>query len=278
MRKSIALLCAMLVVLGLLAGCGAAEQVTAPSLVEEAQKYTDDADSMKTKMVLNMAMSGESLQSIGGSVEIGMDMDMDSVKEPMANHMTGKVNAMGMDMDYEAYTVLEDKELCVYSKMLGSWTVQKTPVDEEALENLKKNSTSQIFSKEENFTLQDETEDVNGTEAYIITGTIEGDEIKDLMASFSSAMPSMGMDLSNADYSGVSVDVKYAIAKEERKPVYVDMTFKGMESMMGESAAGVTIDNFTIRMDYLEFNTVDKIEIPQEVIDNAKEAEAPLTN
>ena len=88
----------------------------------------------------------------------------------------------------------------------------------------------------------------------------------------------MGMDLSNADYSGVSVDVKYAIAKEERKPVYVDMTFKGMESMMGESAAGVTIDNFTIRMDYLEFNTVDKIEIPQEVIDNAKEAEAPLTN
>ena len=278
MRKSIALLCAMLMVLGLLAGCGAAEQVTAPSLVEEAQKYTDDADSMKTKMVLNMAMSGESLQSIGGSVEIGMDMDMDSVKEPMANHMTGKVNAMGMDMDYEAYTVLEDKELCVYSKMLGSWTVQKTPVDEEALENLKKNSTSQIFSKEENFTLQDETEDVNGTEAYIITGTIEGDEIKDLMASFSSAMPSMGMDLSNADYSGVSVDVKYAIAKEERKPVYVDMTFKGMESMMGESAAGVTIDNFTIRMDYLEFNTVDKIEIPQEVIDNAKEAEAPLTN
>ena len=278
MRKSIAMLCALIMALGLLAGCGAAEEVTAPSLVEDAQKYTDDAASMKTHMLLKMAMSGDSLQSVGGSVEMNMDMDMDTVKEPMTNHMTGKLNAMGMDMDYEAYTVLEDKELCVYSKMLGSWTVQKTPVDEEAMETLKKSSTSQIFSKEDKFTLQEKTEDVDGTEAYIITGTIEGDDIKDLMASFNSAMPSMGMDMDKADYSGVSVDVKYAIAKEERKPVYIDMTFKGMESMLGESAAGVTIDNFTIHMDYLEFNTVDKIEIPQEVIDNAKESPNALTN
>ena len=278
MKKSIAMVCVLIMALGLLAGCGAAEEVTAPSLAEDAQKYIDDAASMKTHMLLKMVMSGESLQSIGGSAEMSMDMDMDTVKEPVTNHMTGKINAMGMDMDYEAYTIQDNKELCVYSKVMGSWTVQKTPVDEEALESLQKSSTSQIFSKEGKFTLQEKTEDVDGTEAYIITGTIEGEDIKDLMASFSSAMPSMGMDMSKADYSGVSVDIKYAIAKEERKPVYMDMTYKGMESMMGESAAGITIDDFTIHMDYLEFNTVDKIEIPQEVIDNAKETTAPAAN
>ena len=278
MKKSIAIFCMLIMALGLLAGCGASEEVTAPSLVEDAQKYADDAASTKAHMLLNMTMSGESLQALGDSIDLGMDLDLDSVKEPMANHMTGKINTMGMDMDYEAYTVLQDQEVCVYSKIMGSWTVQKTPVDEEALESFKKNSTSQIFSKEDKFTLQEKTEDVNGTEAYIVTGTIEGDEIKDLMASFNSAMPSMGMDMSKADYTGVSVDVKYAIAREDRRPVYIEMAFKGMESMMGENADGVTIDNFTIRMDYLEFNTIDKIEVPQEVVDSAKEAAAPITN
>jgi len=278
MKRSIALLCVLIMTLGLLAGCGASEQATAGSLVEEAQKYTNDASSMKTHMLMKISMSGESLKALGGSMDMSMDLDMDSVKEPMASHMTGKMNAMGMDIDYEGYTAMENNELSVYSKVMGNWTVQKTPVDEEALERLKTGSTGQIFSKEDKFTLQDKTEDVDGTEAYIITGTIEGDEIKDLMASFSGAMPSMGMDMNKADYSGVSVDVKYAIAKEDKRPVYIDMTFKGMESMMGESAEGLTIDNFTIRMDYVEFNTVDSIVIPQEVIDNAKESPAALTN
>ena len=37
MKRSIALLCVLIMTLGLLAGCGASEQATAGSLVEEAE-------------------------------------------------------------------------------------------------------------------------------------------------------------------------------------------------------------------------------------------------
>ena len=55
-------MCVLIMTLGLLAGCGASEQATAGSLVEEAQKYTNDASSMKTHMLMKISMSGESLK------------------------------------------------------------------------------------------------------------------------------------------------------------------------------------------------------------------------
>ncbi len=273
-KKLLALFSVLLLTLSLLAGCGGSEPVTASSLMEEAQKYTDEADSMKTHMLMDMTMSGESLQTVGGSVEMAMDIDMDTVKDPLANHMTGKVKFLGMDMDYEAYSVLEDDQMCTYSKVMGSWTLQKTDLDKEALEEIKKGSSAQFFSQNDQFTLQEETEDVDGTEAYIITGTLEGEDIKSLMENFSGALPAMGIDMSDVDYKDVSVDIKYAIAKEDRRPVYVDADFKGMESMMGDAAEGITIDKFTLHLDYLDFNNVDSIEVPQEAIDQAVDSSA----
>ena len=259
-----------------LAGCGAKDKpVTAQSLLEEIETKSKDMKSMTSHLTMDMTMEGEQMASMGvDSVSVTMDADNQVTQDPVASYINGKMSLMGMDLDMEIYTVLEGDELVNYMGMMGSWMYQRMPFDKEAVNNISANAGT-LLEHLDSLTLQEEPEDIDGKPAYIINGTLEGEEMMELLGQAQSVLgTATGMEdlIDEADMDDLSMDFKYAVDQESRLPVYADFTFNGFEKLTGQE--GVTISNFTMRTDYTGFDNVEKIEVPQEVKDSAQEITA----
>ena len=105
--------------------------------------------------------------------------------------------------------------------------VSKMAYDKDSVERINAAAEDLLKSKD-SLKLADETEDVNGTEAYIITCSISGADVN---------------------------------------PLYMEMTFNGMTA--GEGDEQVTFSKFNMKMEYTNFDTVDAITVPQDVVDSA---------
>ena len=272
-RKWMAVLMAAGLAVMSLAGCGAKEKpVTAQSLLEEIETKTKSMNSMTSHMTMNMTMEGEQMAQMGvNSMDITMDADNQVTQDPTASYIKGKMSLMGMDLDMEIYTVLEGDELVNYMGMMGKWMYQRLPYDKEAVNSISANA-GELLQHMDSLTLQEEPEDIDGKPAYIITGTLQGEEMMELLGQAQSALgTATGMDeLMDEDaVENLSMDFKYAVDQESRLPVYADFAFNGFENLTGQE--DVTISNFTMRTDYTGFDNVEKIEVPQEVKDSAQE-------
>ncbi len=262
--------------LSALAGCGSkAKPVTAASLLEDIETKTKEMKSMTSHMTMNMAMEGEELASMGmDSIEMNMDADCQVTQDPAASYIKGKMGLLGMDLDMEVYTVVEGEEIVNYIGMMNSWMMQRTAFDKEAINSINTNA-GELLKHLDSLTLQEEAEDIDGKPAYIITGTLEGEDMASLLGQTQSALggaTGLGEVMEEADFEKMSVDFKYAVDQESRMPVYADFTFNGFENLTGQE--GVTISEFTMRTDYTGFDNVEKIEVPQEVKDSAEEITA----
>ena len=259
-----------------LAGCGAKEKpVTAQSLLEEIETKSKEMNSMTSHLTMNMTMEGEQMASLGvDKINITMDADNQVTQDPVASYINGKMSLMGMNMDMEIYTVLEGDELVNYMGMMGNWMYQRLPFDKETINNISANAGT-LLEHLDSLTLQEETEDIDGKPAYIISGTLQGEEMMELLGQAQSALgTAAGMDqiIEEADVADMSMDFKYAVDQESRLPVYADFVFNGFEALTDQE--GVTISEFTMRTDYTGFDNVEKIEVPQEVKDSAQEITA----
>ena len=272
-RKWMAVLMAAGLAVMSLAGCGAKEKpVTAQSLLEEIETKTKSMNSMTSHMTLNMTMEGEQMAQLGvDSMDVTMDADSQVTQDPMASYINGKMNLMGMNLDMEIYTVLEGDELVNYMGMMGSWMYQRLPYDKETINSISANA-GELLQHIDSLTLQEETEDIDGKPAYIISGTLQGEEMMELLGQAQSALgTATGLNelMDEEAVENLSMDFKYAVDQESRLPVYGDFAFNGFENLTGQEE--VTISNFTMRTDYTGFDNVEKIEVPQEVKDSAKE-------
>jgi len=272
-RKLIAVIAVFMLAVGMLAGCSGSKEVTAKSLLEEVQSNVDKKKSLESKMTLSMEMSGDSLKDYGGSMTVTMDMDVQTTTDPVANYMSGKMGVLGVNMDMQVYTVVEDKKICNYINMMNQWMVQKYDYNADDVNKIDA-AGKDLLKNSDSLTLAKDTKDVDGKQAYIITGTLTGDAIQDLLESASSTMGTMLGSSSDIDLSKMSVDIEYAVSKDDKLPLYTNLTFKGMDSLTGET--DVTVGNFTMKMTYTGFDTVDKITVPQEAIDNATDITSSL--
>lgn len=247
----------------MLAGCGAsATKVTAESLLEEVQKKCDNMKSMETHTTAELTMDSDAL---GGSIDLSMDMTMKSTTDPVANYMKGNISFLGSELDMENYVVVEDDQILSYTGMSGQWMVSKMAYDKDSVEKINAAAADLLKSKDA-LTLKEETEDVEGTEAYIITGSISGEDVENLMGSMESTLGSLtGSTEMNLD--NISVDFTYAISKADRNPLYMDMIFNGFEA--GEGDQKVTFSKFNMRTEYTNYDTVEAITVPQDVVDSA---------
>lgn len=272
-RKWMAVLMAAGLAVMSLAGCGAKEKpVTAQSLLEEIETKTKSMNSMTSHMTLNMTMEGEQMAQLGvDSMDVTMDADSQVTQDPMASYINGKMNLMGMNLDMEIYTVLEGDELVNYMGMMGSWMYQRLPYDKETINSISANA-GELLEHIDSLTLQEETEDIDGKPAYIISGTLQGEEMMELLGQAQSALgTATGLNelMDEEAVENLSMDFKYAVDQESRLPVYGDFAFNGFENLTGQEE--VTISNFTMRTEYTGFDNVEKIEVPQEVKDSAQE-------
>lgn len=265
MRKSmISVLTVCLLIVGLMAGCSGESKVTAESLLKDVQNSTENLKSMESHTTMDMSMD---MPALGGSIDMAMEMTMSTTMDPIANYMQGTITLLGQTMDMENYTIVEGDQILTYTGMLDEWMVQKMPYDEASVNTLD-TAEDDLLKNLDSLTLAEQTEDVNGTEAYIISGTIEGKDVENLMGSMESVLGSMTGD-GSMDMSGLSVEFRYAISKNDKLPLYMDMSFSGMT--VGEGDEQVTISNLSMKMEYTAFDSIDAITVPQDVIDSAVE-------
>lgn len=143
--------------------------------------------------------------------------------------------------------------------------VSKMAYDKDSVERINAAAEDLLKSKD-SLKLADETQDVDGTEAYMISGSISGADVKNLLSSMESTLGGLTGD-TEMNLDDITVDFTYAVSKADKMPLYMDMVFSGLGA--GEGDEQVTFSKFNMKMEYTNYDTVEAITVPQDVVDSA---------
>lgn len=248
----------------MISGCG---KVTAEKLLAEATENSRKASSVAGDMEMNMGMEvGQGGFSIG--LELGMSGDFEATNEPAAFHMDGTMNMslLNMSFDMESYSMYEGEKVTSYTKVADTWTKIEGERDAETAKN---SSMLPVFHDGMNLTLAEEMEKVNDQDSYVITTTLTGDDLKGMMESSGEMLDMDEIDMEKADFTEVSADVVMKIYEKSKLPAAMSVEFtEGLESLMDtEEEASAKLNKLNVTLNFKEYNTVDKIEVPQEALD-----------
>jgi len=258
MKRTIATITALLLLLGLLAGCGVKppEPPTAASLLREMSENLTAARSCTAAVQGFVDFRQE---SDGSAAELRLDADLtaDVLREPrLAMHLDGSAGfaILGMDMDLplEMYLVDEEESMTLYLRVLDSWVKQSVPMPETSSDGEK--SVKGMSALAELAVLQEATEQIRDTETYRIDMTVTGDMLLSAIKGAGQGSGSVPLDL-----SGVKIACTLWLDTETRLPVRQTVTMDTPIAM-----DGMSIQRFQILADYTGFGTVESIAPPPE--------------
>jgi len=272
MNKKLVMLFSGLVLVGLTA-CGdttSDDGMSVQDILDESISTMESLDSYSMSMDMTQVMNlgEEEGMTIGSKGEVSLTTD------PMTMMQTTKMNMgdLGMaedeEMVYLSYFTEEDG-FFVEDPMTSSWVKAPDNLTEEMLAMSDVQMSPEEQLKPFNNFISDLTVDTTD-DAYIITLSGDGVDMDELMAQMG-GLGLEGMDPMISEMMG-QIDIQslnYQITID-RETFYqiesnIDMTMS-ME-LMGESMS----TEQTIHMALYDFNAVDQITIPQEVLDNAEE-------
>ena len=253
-----------------LSGC---KKETAESLMQEAVKKTETAKSMEGNMTMDMEMGlGQSGMSM--SMGIGLDADLQVTKDPQVSHVNGTMtmDLLNMSLDLEAYTQTEKDSNTTYVKVADEW--QKQTTDVSGLDMGTMLDLEKILSSGSELTLADKTEKLDGKEVYVIQTTIDGETFNELLGAMSGVMEETYTQ--NIDFSGMTADMTVKIYKDSKLPALISMMMDGDGmSLADQDGVSVSLDKLSYELKITSYDSLDKIEIPQEALD-APELEESL--
>lgn len=263
-----------------LAGCGQtadpvsnedqdkdSENVSDLTLEEVFQKSADASDELKSFSVeMNLAQD----MSLGEeTMKTNSDISMDVTAEPLAFYQNMKMNMAGESMDMESY--FTEDGFYMYEASSAQW--MKFP--QEMSDQLLQMSDQQTNPGEELKNLEQFADDFKfeqDDKNYILTLDASGDEFNEFIkeTAMESLPPQMaeGIGTSEDLLEGIKINsVKYDILidKETFYPSSLDMTMDMEMDIEGETITMVQ----TIKGDYTDYNNIDSITVPQEVLDTA---------
>jgi len=268
----------LVLILGIVTFSGCGEKATAESIIEQMLANVEKVESAEGKISAEIAISvSQAISGVNMDLDIEMDIDMDfeMTKDPAASHLAGTMSAsiagQSMDMTMESYEVVEDGMTVEYS--YSSETDTWTRTEAEDAESSESYLEFSDFSAED-FTLNEETEDVDGTEAYVLTATLSGDSLESFTGGTLSDAGD-GLAMGDMEAANLSADVKLYVDKNEMMPLRMSLDFSNSEVDLFEDSEleGSELNTFMMEISYTEFDLVDTIEVPQEVIDEAAQDE-----
>lgn len=272
-KKIVSVLSVCLLVMGLFAGCGS--KVTVESLLLDVQKSVKDVKSVKMHATADGKMNLSEL----GSMEMGMDMDISSTLDPKAAYAKGSFHILGQSVDLENYVIAENKEVLTYTGIMGNWILTKDSYEKEDSANILAGVGTNLLRNLDLLKLEEETKEVNGTEAYVISGTVKGEEIEALFDSMNGTFDRLLGEEDDfftlkewdalEEWEDLSVQLELGIRKEDKLPLYIHMNFGNLSVEKGSEKAAIS--DVSVKIEFTEFNTVDQITVPQDVIDSAME-------
>ena len=258
MKKKIALLLVGVMALStIFLGCE--KKVTAESLIEEMNAKMENAKSYEANMDMDMSMNISS-EGIGMDMDMSMDGAIQATMEPAITYMdvTMEMSMLGLSMDMEVYTQIEEDQVVAYTGMAGQWVKAVQPM----AEGMETNNLSINVGDPANLTLAEETPTLAGGDAYVLSGTVSGAELQEVMGSMDSMMEGMG----DMDLSGLQADMTLWIYKETGYPASMEVVMAGDGLSAEADGVTTTISSISVVMDYTGFDAIDAIEIPAEAL------------
>ena len=259
MRKKIVWLLAGVMLLSVAAfgGCGKKE-VTAESLVKEANENMEKAKSYIGDMDMQMSMNISS-EGVAMDMDMGMKGTIEYTAEPEIFHMKGTMDMslLGLSMDMDIYSQVEDDKAIVYMGMMDEWMKSETEVDESSMQEI-----YTIAGDGKDMTLAEETEKIDDREVYVLTTTITGEEFEEIMG----VMESMTEGVGEMNWSNVQANVTMKIYKDTVLPASVSIEMSDSGEGIESEGVSVKFNSISVVMNYTDFDSVDSITIPEEAL------------
>jgi len=309
MKKTITVLLSLLMILSL-AACGSKEAAApaptptpaptpAPTEVPfnvalaNANEKLTQVQSMH--MDMNMEIDMEIVMAMGEMkqqlpMNISMNLGMDEIKEPLQTKLTASISAMDENMSGLVYLVQEGENTIVYTSNDNgaTWSKQLNPQGNQMPQS--PTETLDIFTDEVLDVQKTGTEEVNGKQATVYSGKVDGKLMQKILSSTGAAselVESLGADMAEETLANLSdIGVTFMIDEESGLPVrfIIDMT-DAIEELMratllanlggGEMPEGMelTVDATAMSLDVTlsDFDAIGSIEIPEAAL-NAPEA------
>ena len=303
MKKIVALALTVVMVLGLLAGCGE-KPMDVQTLAQKMDEVMKGVTAVAAQMGVEMDMT---LGITGMSLTMGMDMDADmKYKMDMsAGYVKMKmgIDAMGQSevMEVESYFTCEDGKHISYAYNADADAWVKSEEDAAEIQALQEQmmGVTMKFSEfpVENMTLAEEQETVDGKSCYVLTVNADGTYMQEVMGTMMESLTGgalMEQDtamLEQMDWSALGVSMTYHVDAATFLPVQMHAQVQGMgemmnsliadvmaEQMLGEGMEGLemTIDipAVTVSMTGMAYNDIEVPAVPQDAIDHAVDADA----
>lgn len=261
---------AVLMAAALVFGTGGCKQVTKLSLLKEVSEQVSKAESYAMKTGMEMEAQG-SVSGISMDMIIDMDMDVEINQNPAIAHGKGTMSVevlnQTQEIPIETYTLEEDGKAVVYSYTDGEWL-------KETQENASQGITGALGAREylamaDSVELEKETEDVEGQECYVLTGSVQGELLESITGSMAEALKESEF-LENMDWDAIQVPVKVYITKEKRYPAKISMDLKTvmnetLKAAVPEIEVEFSCENCKVEMEFSSFGEVGTITLPEEV-------------
>lgn len=250
---------------GLLSGCGT--KATPENLLRDMQKNAEEKESVLMNFKIEMAFTDGS-----ADVSLGVDMNMETVAEPESVHGKGTVslNMDGVDFDVETemYSVKEEDEYVTYSLMQDQWT--REVADDGEMTGEVDNIAEDVQEYADQFKLSEELVTINDKECFELTGELGGDLFSEMIQmDMLDSLEEYGID--EDALADMVFPCTIDIYRDSILParLYFEMS-DTIASILEDS--GVTISECYVDMTFMEYDTVEEITVPEEVITSAADS------
>ena len=248
---------------GMISGC--ATKATPENLLRDMQKNAEKTESALLNFKMEMSMGDAATD-----ISLGMDMDMETTAEPEAAHAKGtvSVNLSGMDfgVETETYSVQEDGGYVTYTLMEDQWT--KEAADGGEITGEAAGIADDMEEYADQFTLAEDLATVNGKECFELTGELDGELFSEMLQTdLTDSLSGYGID--EETLSDMVFPCTIDIYKDSILParLYFNMT-ESMAPVLEDS--GVTVSECYVDMTFMEYDTVEEITVPDEVLSAAE--------
>jgi hypothetical protein len=244
-------------------GCGKKDP---EKQLKDAIEKTENANSVKMKFGLNY---GIEMQGISMNMSFTGDQDIyKENEESISAHGTYKIGTFGMNQSSESYVTLKDGYLYTYVKDEdGQWTYSKI---EYKNNNDYKDEVIKVLDSATK--VKSEKSDKKGYEKLSVTLNIDG-----VLKQLDGVVPKDSIDEINKQLDKTSIkDFKITIYLKDGYISIVEMNLDDiLKNMLKDISDEYDDINFNglLTIVMYDYNKVSKIEIPDDVINNAKEAE-----
>lgn len=267
-------------------------KLTRKSIKELAKIQSFDSD-------VRMEYEG-TIQFMGSDADFSLNADCDfqGVTKTGTSHVNGRLGTelpfLGeLSVPVESYQQYQDGSMLTYTRFNNSdWLKSKTepPSIQTPSEGGQLGTETRIIlgimqkiaSGEIVADLSEETEILWGQEVYRINITITGDLLNQIVHAVTGAQGENSVVPEDFDISDSDAAMVLYIYRESRLParLVIDCTALGravIRNLFKNSDAGETVstgtNRFVITADITEYNTIDEITVPKEVVSTAVESD-----